>query len=134
MEQYLSGFFALGGTLIGGLVTYVVQARAQRSHDARHRQQLAYEVAARAWEFWSRYRVEEIRTTGGRVAMPPLNYFLACHLRLSAFLNSKDIINMSDTDLARELSKLAERDKSLAVLLDEELQRPWQATQDTPEE
>lgn len=132
MEQYLTGFFALGGALIGGLVTYAVQARAQSSLDARHRQQLAYEVASRAWEFWSRCKMEEVRTSGGKVAMPHLNYFLACHIRLSEFLNGRDIIKMSDAALARELNKLAERDKALAELLGEELLRGTQKTQVGP--
>jgi len=44
-----SGFFALAGTLLGGLVTYFVQKDAQRKENERALMRMAYDAAMTEW-------------------------------------------------------------------------------------
>lgn len=130
MEPYLSGLFALGGTLSGGLVTFGIQCFAQRKENARHRQKLAYETAVKAWEFWSRFKLDEIRASGGEnpQALPGLNPFLASQLRLAKFLGSTDILTVPAERLAQELTLLTKQDETLMALLLKKSDWPTQKT------
>ena len=49
MDLYMTGFFALGGTLLGGLITYFVQRNVQRNEHVRHMRKLAFDAAIVAW-------------------------------------------------------------------------------------
>jgi len=47
--EITSGLFALGGALIGGMITVVAQAIAQRSESRRNFQRLVFEAATAEW-------------------------------------------------------------------------------------
>lgn len=123
MESYTSGLFALGGTLFGGLITYAIQARAQRMENIRHRQKLAYDIAAKEWALWVERRFYEAGKSGERAETPSLVDYIVCQMRYSELLNSVDFSKMSDVEMVQALERIGARNGEVSSYFYKDLEK-----------
>ena len=125
-----TGIFTLLGMLVGGLLTFAVQLWAQRMENFRHRQKLAYEIAAKEWEFWAKYRLDVATKSGAIAEIPSVVDFIAANMRISELLNRRDFSKMTDAAVARAFEQISARNDAVAAYFTQELARRSRKTEE----
>jgi hypothetical protein len=70
----MSGLFALGGALVGGLASYFVQKTVQRNENFRHARKIAFDSAIVAW------RTQIDSSEGNSEDVQPLQDYIVSYL------------------------------------------------------
>ena len=105
MEPYMSGLFALGGTIAGGLITYFVQVRIQNIQTVRFHKELALRLALTEWEkHFEHLRAKEESGHSNVTFSPPTTY-LPYYLPVVEKILQSDLPSSPKT-LSRELHEI----------------------------
>lgn len=110
---YMSGFFALGGALLGGLVTIFVQFWAQRKEDARHTRRLALIAATTEWTKHFELLRDVEKTTGTEKLYRPFSDYLIVHLSLMGGLVERDLMGTDPCNIAAFLMDMDKKQDEL---------------------
>lgn len=109
---YMSGFFALGGVALGGMVSYGLQIYAQGKEEVRHARKLALDLAVAEWK--NQYiRRRDFQPTVADLPVsvylagytPFIEKFLAAAKKGSTPKNLASLIKEHDDDFAELIEK-----------------------------